>query len=153
MALLKNKVSYIAALIAVLLVSQGYYIADAIASTFVASVIALGGVYLLKDNVHYLVGKAPDKEFFEKAERAAKSVRGVLGVHELRAEYVGPNTIHAGLHVQVARGTPIEEADRITNEVEAVVGREAGCDHCVIHVEASDESAPRSSGRTLRSNR
>jgi cation diffusion facilitator family transporter len=136
-SLLKDEVSYIAALIAVILVAQGYLLADPAASTFVAAVIAFSGIYLFKDNVHYLVGKAPSKEFIEKIESTAKSVKGVLGVHDLKAEYVGPDMVHAGLHIEVARGTTVEEADRIAEEVQAGVNRETGCQHCVIHVDPS----------------
>jgi len=45
-ALLKDEVSYVAALMAVVLVAQGYHLADPIASMFVAAVIAIGGLYL-----------------------------------------------------------------------------------------------------------
>jgi len=134
-ALLKDEVSYVAALIAVVFVAQGYYLADPLASVFVAIVIAFGGLYLFKDNVHYLVGRAPSREFMEKVESIAKSVEGVLGVHDLKAEYVGPNVVHTGFHIEVAKGTSIEEADRIAEEVKERVSRETGCQHCVIHVD------------------
>jgi len=82
-ALLKDEFSYVAALIAVILVAQGYYLADPLASTIVAAIIAFSGLYLFKDNVHYLLGKAPSAQFLEKVESTAKSVKGVLGVHDL----------------------------------------------------------------------
>ena len=134
-ALLKDEFSYVVALIAIVLVGQGYYLADPLASTIVAIIIAISGLYLFKDNVHYLLGKAPSKEFMERIESVANSVEGVLGVHDLKAEYVGPNIIHTGFHIDVAKGTPIEEADRIAHEVEERVSRETGCQHCVIHVD------------------
>jgi len=136
-ALFKDEISYVATLIAIVFVTQGYSLADPIASTFVAAVIAVGGLYLFKDNVHYLVGRAPSRDFIEKIESTAKSVKGVLGVHDLKAEYVGPNVVHTGFHIEVARGTPIEEADRIAEEVKERVSRETGCQHCVIHVDPS----------------
>jgi len=134
-ALLKDEVSFVAALIAVVLVGLGYYVADAIASVFVASVIAFGGFYLLKDNVHHLVGRAPPKNFFQAVEATAKSVEGVLGIHNLKAEYVGPNVVQASLHVEVDNGTPIEVADRIAHEVEKKVGELTHCEYCLIHVD------------------
>jgi cation diffusion facilitator family transporter len=134
-ALLKDEVSYIAAFVAVAFVAQGYYMADALASLFIAFVIALGGVYLLRDNVHYLIGRAPNKQFFEKLELTAKSVEGVLGVHDLKAQYVGPNIIQASLHVEVEKGTPILDADRIAHEIEERASREVNCQYCVIHVD------------------
>jgi cation diffusion facilitator family transporter len=146
-ALLKDEVSYVAALIAVVLVAQGYPLADPIASMFIAAVIAIGGLYLFRDNVHYLVGRAPSKEFIEKVELTAKSVKGVLGVHGLKAEYVGPNIVHAGFHIEVGKGTPIEEADIIAHMVEEKVSRETGCQHCVIHVDPANNSFKRNPRR------
>ncbi|MEM2911897.1 MAG: cation diffusion facilitator family transporter [Candidatus Bathyarchaeia archaeon] len=139
-ALAKDEFSYITALIAVILIAQGYHLADPLASVIVATVIAFSGAYLFKDNVHYLVGNAPSKQFLEKVELTAKSVKGVLGVHDLKAEYVGPNIVHAGFHIEVAKGTPIEEADRIAEEVIAKVSRETGCQHCIIHVDPIGKS-------------
>ena len=74
-------------------------------------------------------------------ESTAKSVKGVLGIHDLRAEYVGPDMVQTGFHIEVAKGTTIEEADRIAEEVHMKVNRETGCQHCVIHVDpfASDQ--------------
>jgi len=120
--------------------AQGYYLADPLASIFVATVIAISGLYLFKDNVHYLVGRAPSRVFMEKVETTAKSVKGVLGVHDLKAEYVGPNVVHTGFHIEVAKGTSIEEADRIAEEVREKVSRETGCQHCVIHVDPANNS-------------
>jgi divalent metal cation (Fe/Co/Zn/Cd) transporter len=70
-------------------------------------------------------------------ESLARSVEGVLGVHDLRAEYVGPATVHTGMHITVRRGLPIEEADRIAEEVRERIHRETGCLYCVIHMDAA----------------
>jgi len=137
-ALLKDEFSYVVGLIAVVFVGQGYHLADPLASTIVATVIAISGLYLLKDNVHYLLGRAPSREFVEKVESTAKSVKDVLGVHDLKAEYVGPDAVHTGFHIEVAKGTPIEEADKIAKEVKERVSRETGCQHCVIHVDPAN---------------
>lgn len=134
-ALLEMEVAFTAVFAGTILVSQGYPIADPIVAVFVASIIAISGVYLLKDNVNYLIGRAPSKEFLEKVNATAMSVTGVLGIHDLKSEFVGPNIVHAGFHLEVARGTPIEEADRIAEEVQEKVGRETGCQYCVIHVD------------------
>nr|MDO8134956.1 cation diffusion facilitator family transporter [Candidatus Njordarchaeum guaymaensis] len=139
-ALLKDEFSYVAALISVVLVAQGYHWADPLASTIVATIIALSGIYLFKDNVHYLVGRAPSKELIEKLNLTTKSVKGVLGIHDLKAEYVGSNIVHTGFHIEVLKGTPIEEADGIAHEVQERVSKETGCQHCVIHVDPVGDS-------------
>lgn len=136
--LLKDEFSYVPAIIGVVLVAQGYYLADAVTTIIIGVIIVLGGLYLFKDNFHYLVGRAPNREFLGRLESTARSVDGVLSVHDLRAEYVGPNTVHAGLHVEVAKGTPIEEADRIAHEVERRVSQDTGCQYCVIHVDPAN---------------
>lgn len=133
--ILQDEISYSVAIIGIFFASQGYVAADGITSLLIASMITFGGVYLLKDNIHYLVGRAPSSEFFEKLETITKSVNGVLGIHDLKAEYVGLNMIQASLHVEVAKGTPIETANTIAHEVEARVSKVLDCDYCVIHMD------------------
>lgn len=137
---LEDVAAYSAALIGTVLVTRGYSLADPVASIIVAILIALGGVYLFRENIPYLLGKAPSKEFIEKLESAVTSVEGVLGMHDFKAEYVGHDVVHTGFHIEVAKGTPIEEADRIAHEVEERVSRETGCQHCVIHVDPVGDS-------------
>ena len=95
--------------------------------------------YRLKDNVHYLVGRAPNQQFFEKLESTVKSVKGVLGVHDLKAEYVGPNIIQASFHLEVEKGTSLENADRIAHEVEERASEEVKCQYSVIHVDPTND--------------
>ncbi|MEM2111384.1 MAG: hypothetical protein QXX08_05850 [Candidatus Bathyarchaeia archaeon] len=64
--MLKTSSIYVAALIALILVTQGYYLADPPASTIVAMIIAFSGAYLFNDNAHYLVGRAPSQQFLGK---------------------------------------------------------------------------------------
>ena len=47
--------------------------------------------------------------FLAKVETMACLVPGLLGVHDLRAEYIGPDTIHAGMHIVVQRGSGLKE--------------------------------------------
>jgi len=71
----------------------------------------------------------------------ALSVPGVLGVHDLRAEYVGSDTVHAGMHIVVPRATPIEEADHIAHEVEEKVHAGLSSGYCFIHVDPAEPAA------------
>jgi divalent metal cation (Fe/Co/Zn/Cd) transporter len=63
-----------------------------------------------------------------------------MGVHDLRAEYIGPGIVHAGIHIVVQRGLPIEEAERIAEAVQQAVHRETESGYCVIHVDAAQET-------------
>jgi cation diffusion facilitator family transporter len=125
----------LAALIGTLFIVWGRPIADPIASIAVATVIAYNGVKLFIENLSFLLGRSPGPEFLAQVERVARSVPGVLGVHDLRAEYIGPETVHAGMHIEVRRGLPIEEADRIAEEVEQRVHEGIPSGYCFIHVD------------------
>ena len=74
----------------------------------------------------------------EEATFEARSVPGVLDVHDLRAEYIWPGIVHAGMHIEVQRGLPIEEADRIADEVDKRVHQGIDAGYCVIRVDAAE---------------
>lgn len=136
---INDEFGLLAALIGTLFVFWGNPIADPIASIVVATIIAYNGVKLFIENFNFLLGQSPGAEFMTKLEAEARSVPGVLGVHDVRAEYIGPDLVHAGLHIEVQRGTPIEEADRIAAEVEHRIHEGTQSGFCVIHV---DPAAP-----------
>jgi len=48
-----------------------------------------------------------------KIDRRARSVPGVLALPDLRAEYVGHDTVHAGMRVAVKAGLPVGATTRI----------------------------------------
>jgi cation diffusion facilitator family transporter len=143
---LEDVVAYGAGLVGTILVSRGYYLADPVASVIVGILIALGGVFLFKENVSYLIGKSPDRKLLDKIASTAKSVEGVQDIHNLRAEYSGPGFIRAGIHIEVASGMSIDEADRLAHEVERRIHLETGCQYCVIQVHpphtAEEENLP-----------
>ncbi len=133
--LINDELGLLAALVGTLFVAWGKPAADPIAAVVVATIIAINGLKLFSENLSVLVGRSPGPAFLAKVEDQAQSVQGVLGVHNLRAEYIGPDTVRAGMHIEVSRGLPVEEADRIAHEVHQRVQEATGCRHCVIHVD------------------
>lgn len=129
-----------AALIATLAVAWGYPLADPVASIAVATLIAWNAISLLRENASVLLGRSPAPEFLARVEAAARAVPGVLAIRDLRAEYVGPETIHAGMVIEIAPQTTVEEADRIAAEVHRSVHAGAHPGYCFIQV------APRADG-------
>ncbi len=117
MELVNDQLGLVAALLGTLFVMGGHPTADPIAAIVVATIIALNAIGLIRENWSFLMGRSPDPEVLGEIERRARSVDGVLGVHSLRAELVGQDTIYAGLHIVVKRGLAIEQADRIAEEV------------------------------------
>ncbi len=137
MELFNDELGLIAALIGTLFIMMGMNIADPIASIVVATIIAFNAIGLFRENLSFLLGRSPGKEYLKKIENITLSIEGVLGLHDLRAEYIGPDTVHIGMHIEVQKGMPIEEADRLAEEVREKVHQEVKGGYCVIHVDAA----------------
>lgn len=133
--LINDQLGLLAALIGTVLTMLGWHLADPLAAIVVATIIAVNGINLFRENLSFLIGRAPEREYLQRVETVADDVPGVLGIHDLRAEYVGPETVHVDFHIAVARGTPIEEADRIAEEAMERVRVITGCTYCTIHVD------------------
>lgn len=130
-----DEIALIAALVGVVLVTRGLAIADAIASVAVAVIIAVNAALLWRENARDLMGRSPDPVFYEEVRATAMAVPGVLNVHGIMAEQVG-GQIHLGLHIEVARGILIEEADRIADAVHDKVCGLHDDMYCVVHMDA-----------------
>jgi len=133
--LVNDQLGLLAALAAVILIPLGYPLADPIAAIVVATIIAANAITLFLENASILLGKSPGPQFLSKVESAARSVAGVVGVRDLRAEYVGPDTVHAGLRIEVAPGLSVEDSARIAGEVHRRVHEGAHAGYCFVQVE------------------
>jgi cation diffusion facilitator family transporter len=141
MELINDELGLLAALIGTLFILWGQPLADPHAAIVVATIIAYNGVRLFLENFSFLLGRAPGPAYLAEVERLARSVPGVLDMHDLRAEYIGPDTVHAGMHIVVQRGLPIEEAERIAEDVRQRIHQGADVSFCVIHVDAAEPAA------------
>jgi cation diffusion facilitator family transporter len=135
--LVNDELGLLAALFGTLGIIWGYLLADPLAAILVATLITFNAIGLFRENLSFLLGRSPGSEFLAKVKRLALSVPGVLGVHDLRAEYIGPDTVHAGLHIEVQRGLPIEKANSIAEAVLQRLHDDADSGYCVIHVDPS----------------
>jgi cation diffusion facilitator family transporter len=133
--LFNDQLGLLAALAAVLAIRWGYPIADPIASIAVATLIAVSAIALFRENASLLLGRSPGPEFLGRLESIARSVPGVVAVRDLRAEYVGPETVHAGLRVEVAPDLPVAEAARIVREIESRVHEGTPAGYCFVQIE------------------
>ncbi len=146
--LVNDELGLLAALVATLAIAEGEPILDPIASIVVATIIAYGAVGLFRENASLLLGASPDEEALQKIRGIAMSVDGVLGVHDLRAEYIGPEALHADFHIEVAPDRTVVQANDIVREVHDRVRDGAACEYCYVHVDpararAAPENRPR----------
>lgn len=115
--LFNDEFSTLAAIGGTLGIIWGIPLLDPIAAFLVASLIAYNGYSLAKENASFLLGRSPGEEFLKKVKEIVFSIKGVKGIHDLRAEYIGPNSIHTGMHIEVEKGLSIEKANLIREEV------------------------------------
>ncbi len=145
--LVNDELGLAAALVATVAIAGGEPLLDPIAAIVVATIIAYGAVGLLQENVSVLLGASPDPEALRRIRDIAQSVDGVLGIHDLRAEYVGPESLHADFHIEVAPDRTVVQANDIVREVHRRVREQAGCEYCYVHVDpalgAGSENRPR----------
>ncbi|MCL4534046.1 MAG: cation diffusion facilitator family transporter [Bacteroidetes bacterium] len=137
MELVNDELALLAALIGTFFILRGHPLADPIATIIVATIIVYNAIGLFRDNVSFLLGRSPGPEFLARVETVARSVKGVLDVSSVRAEYIGPDIVLGDMTIVVQRGITIEEADRIAEEVRESIRRAAGCRYCLVHADPS----------------
>ena len=85
-----------------------------------ATASAYTGVEIVRDNVTYLVGRAPPEDLRVEIVRRALDHPEVEGAHDVIAHYVGPE-VDVSLHIEVAGERTLRETHDIeTNVVDAI---------------------------------
>ena len=90
----------------------GYPVLDPLAAMAVSFGIFYTGWEVVRDNVNYLIGRAPPDELRKEILRRALAHPDVKGAHDVVAHYVGPE-VDVSLHIEV-------EGDRTLNEAHAI---------------------------------
>jgi len=129
---LNDQVTILAALGGVWLATQGVLWADPAASILVALLIAANGVFLMRENGKFLLGRSPEPAFYGRVERAVLEVEGVEGVHDMIAEYIGPDAVHMDMDIEVDPELTVRQADVIDQRVKAAL-RDLGVLSAEVH--------------------
>jgi cation diffusion facilitator family transporter len=107
----------VAVLIGVIAAEFGFPVLDPIVAIFIGIWIIHAGYLVGKENAKFLMGEAPSKELFDEIEKTAKSVKGVIGLNDVCAHYVG-TLVECEVHIYVNRKMNIEKAHAIGKEVQ-----------------------------------
>ncbi len=126
--------STIAVLIGLLAEKFGFRYGDSLAGLIVAIFIAKVALEIVMRNVNYLTGTSPPFEICEKIKEIALSVDNVVGVHDLRAHYVGPK-LHVELHIEVPPNLTLKEAHDISEEVKRRIEELEEVEMAFVHVD------------------
>ncbi|MGN0519470.1 MAG: cation diffusion facilitator family transporter [Candidatus Fimenecus sp.] len=84
----------------------------------VALFIFRSGAEILKDTVGLLLGKPPEREFFDEIEREILSYDGVVGVHDLIIHDYGPGRSFASVHAEVPANIDILQSHDTVDLIE-----------------------------------
>ena len=98
----------------------GFPILDPIVAIFIAIMVLKTAFDVGKENINCILGTVPSKELLENIENSAVSVKGVLGIHNVRINYLGPYA-SVELHITVAEDLSLKEAHLMAHTVEGKV--------------------------------
>ena len=96
--------------------------------------ILRGALKTLVENLNYLTGHGADSEELNELRREIEAVPGVIGVHQLFAEYVGTK-LRLDVHIDLDPDMPLHTVHDIETEIERRMAQRKEIDHIFIHVE------------------
>jgi len=129
--------SSVAVLIGLGLQRFGFSRGDAFAGLIVSIFLVKVSLEIILENVGYLTGRAPPFEVCEEIKRRALNVPNVLGIHDLRAHYVG-NKLHVELHLEVPSELSLKEAHDVSEEVKRRIEEIPEVDRVFVHVDIKE---------------
>lgn len=129
-----DSLSSMAVLIGLGLQKLGFPHGDSLAGLVVAAFLVKVSLEIILENVRYLTGQAPPFEVCERIKVRALEVPNVLGVHDLRAHYVG-NKLHVELHIEVPPELSLKEAHDVGEEVKKRIEEMPEVERAFVHVD------------------
>ena len=126
-----------AALAGVLGAAAGYPLFDPIAAGVVSLGIFYTGYEVVRDNVDYLVGRAPPEDLRAEILRRALAHPQVAGAHDVIAHYVGPE-VDVSLHIEVEGDLTLLEAHDIESQVVQSIQELDAVDDVFVHVDPKE---------------
>lgn len=112
----------------------GYTYLDSVAGMIIGLWIIFSGYSVGKSNIDFLIGKSPDKKFMINIKEAALRIKGVKGLNDVRAHYVG-SYFHVELHIEVNKNLSLKTAHDIGKKVEHEIESLPVVDKAFIHID------------------
>jgi len=109
-------------------------LADPVAGLLVALWIFRNAFIAGRENLGFLTGRGAGREEVEAFIAAAESVPGVIKVHHIMTDYVGPRLM-VDLHINVDGSKTLNESHSISDKVIQVLESFPNVDRAYVHVE------------------
>ncbi len=110
----------LAAVVGVFGTAIGAPMLDPLAGGLVSILVLREGLAIGRENIDYLVGRAPPEEELARISHTVTSHPSVAGIHDLRCHYVGPK-VEAELHAEVPDSLTLREAHDLETELRETV--------------------------------
>lgn len=123
-----------AAFLGVVGAQVGFPLLDPLAAGIVSLAILHTGVEIGRDNVNYLVGRAPPDDLRSEILERALAHPDVEGVHDVIAHYVGPE-VDVSLHVEIEGQRTVADAHEIETDIVEAIGDIDEIDDTFVHVD------------------
>ncbi len=109
---------------------------------YVDCIVAIGiGLFILYsayklavENANYLIGTCPPQKVIDIIKELALNVKGVKGLNDIRAHYVG-NIIHIEIHIEVSKNLHTNLSHDIGKSVQRTVEGLPSIDKAFIHID------------------
>jgi len=98
--------------------ATGSAVADGIGSLLIGVLLCGVGLMLAYETHGLVIGEGATPEMRERALALVAATPGVEGVAQMLTLHLGPDTVLLALKVRFRRGAPVEEVERVTNDVE-----------------------------------
>lgn len=112
----------------------GFVFIDPLLAFPIALWIGWSGFSLARENIDLLMGVAPPAARQRELLDHARAVRGVVNVHDLRAQHLGTE-ISVHVHVEVPGDLTVREGHDIGEEVRRRLLAEPDVGHCSVHID------------------
>ena len=122
------------ALISIMGVGFGYPVLDSIAALVISIFIFYSGYRIAKENINYLMGKSPPKDYLRLIKAAVAKIDGVRGINDVRAHYVG-NKIHIEIHIEVDKMLTTKKSHDIGKKAQFAVEDFKYVEKAFIHID------------------
>ena len=118
---------------------MGFPILDPLVAIFIAVMVLKTAFDIGRDNINNIMGTVPSRDIMINIKKAAMSVSGTFGIHNVRINYLGPYA-SVDLHVAVEGDLSLKEAHEIAHSVEKKIIKEVDVVNIVtVHVCPRDE--------------
>jgi cation diffusion facilitator family transporter len=134
---LSDVLTSIAAFLGVLGSTLIHPLADPIAGMIVAVWIFRQVILVGKENLGFLTGRAATREEMDEFIKAAESIPGVIRVHHIMTDYVGPKLL-VDMHINVDGNKTLIEVHKISDTVIQRLQVFPHVDRAYVHCEPDD---------------